>query len=398
MSDVFISYAREDRDSAKRLAEAIEQRGWTVWWDRRIPAGESYEDAIEQAIADAACVVVLWTGTSIASKWVRNEAAEGMSREVLIPIRLEDVRPPMAFRHLQNDDLFGWTSAEIENCLDSIESMIGAPSKAAIPRPVPPPPENKTPTPPPPRSSSSSRKPLRIFIAVVIGAAIVIVIVSSLMNSKKAEIDTAATDTSIATTDTATTSTTSTETTGTTMDPTVPREPVAVFTPSAADTSTGVATNDVLVTAEVVDFQTSAGTFTVEFFPKAVPNHVHSILAAVRSGDFDRTSINYIDGDGVAVGPSSPKVPFESNNVAFVRGTLVNVNINDKGQDSSAEFFINTRAMNFDRKTCAAFGRVIAGMDVVDSIAKLPVDKDHRPLKPFNIQRAIVRQRNAQGL
>jgi len=39
MAHVFIGYSREDREAAKRLAEAIEARGWTVWWDRFIPAG-----------------------------------------------------------------------------------------------------------------------------------------------------------------------------------------------------------------------------------------------------------------------------------------------------------------------------------------------------------------------
>ena len=30
MSDIFISYAREDLDRARRLASALESRGWSV--------------------------------------------------------------------------------------------------------------------------------------------------------------------------------------------------------------------------------------------------------------------------------------------------------------------------------------------------------------------------------
>src|SRR5438067_3365800 len=107
MADIFISYARSDRDSVRRLAEGLQSRGWTVWWDHRIPAGKSYEDVIQEAIDAAGCVVVLWTRESVASEWVRNEAAEGARRKALIPVRLEDVRVPLAFRHLQSDDLFG---------------------------------------------------------------------------------------------------------------------------------------------------------------------------------------------------------------------------------------------------------------------------------------------------
>ena len=33
MSDIFISYAREDRPRVEHLAAAFEQRGWAVWWD-----------------------------------------------------------------------------------------------------------------------------------------------------------------------------------------------------------------------------------------------------------------------------------------------------------------------------------------------------------------------------
>src|SRR5205823_3663964 len=124
-------YAREDRPMAIRLADAIESHGWTVWWDRRIPAGRSYEDVIEHEIDQASCVIVLWTSKSVVSEWVRNEAGEGARRKILIPIRLEDVRLPLSFRHLQADDLLEWTSAEVKDCLASIESMIGAPDKRA---------------------------------------------------------------------------------------------------------------------------------------------------------------------------------------------------------------------------------------------------------------------------
>jgi hypothetical protein len=36
---MFISYAREDRDRARLLAEALQDRGWSLWWDRKIVAG-----------------------------------------------------------------------------------------------------------------------------------------------------------------------------------------------------------------------------------------------------------------------------------------------------------------------------------------------------------------------
>jgi hypothetical protein len=41
VTDVFVSYAREDRDRAHKLANALAAFGWSVWWDRKIITGES---------------------------------------------------------------------------------------------------------------------------------------------------------------------------------------------------------------------------------------------------------------------------------------------------------------------------------------------------------------------
>lgn len=37
MSDIFIRYAREDRDNAELLVRVFEQQKWEVWWDKVIP-------------------------------------------------------------------------------------------------------------------------------------------------------------------------------------------------------------------------------------------------------------------------------------------------------------------------------------------------------------------------
>jgi len=33
MADIFINYASIDRPTARRLADALEVCGWSVWWD-----------------------------------------------------------------------------------------------------------------------------------------------------------------------------------------------------------------------------------------------------------------------------------------------------------------------------------------------------------------------------
>jgi hypothetical protein len=59
MSDIFISYANADQSNARQLAEILQAYGWTVWWDRKIPPGSTFNKVIGDAIRDAKCVIVL---------------------------------------------------------------------------------------------------------------------------------------------------------------------------------------------------------------------------------------------------------------------------------------------------------------------------------------------------
>ncbi len=73
MADVFISYDSSDRDRVAALATAIENRGWTVWWDRKLHAGATFDREIEAELAK--CIVVVCSRESVESDWVRSEAA-----------------------------------------------------------------------------------------------------------------------------------------------------------------------------------------------------------------------------------------------------------------------------------------------------------------------------------
>lgn len=108
MSNIFISYSSEDRDSARRLAQALEQEGWSVWWDRKIAAGKSYQRVIEAELEAADCVIVIWSVHSVASDWVVAEAAEGRERNLLVPVAIDDAKPPLVFRQIQTADLSKW--------------------------------------------------------------------------------------------------------------------------------------------------------------------------------------------------------------------------------------------------------------------------------------------------
>jgi TIR domain len=108
MADIFISYARADRERARTVASALQARGWSVWWDRDVKAGQAFDQAIENELETATSVVVLWSKDSVASDWVKSEAAAAVQRGVFVPARLDNVKLPIEFSRRQTADLVGW--------------------------------------------------------------------------------------------------------------------------------------------------------------------------------------------------------------------------------------------------------------------------------------------------
>ncbi len=108
MSDIFISYASADREKAKMLAGALEQKNWKVWWDRNILHGKKYDDVIQEALDTSKCIVVLWSNESVNSDYVKDEAEEGTKRNILVPVLIEDVKIPLGFRRIQAAKLYDW--------------------------------------------------------------------------------------------------------------------------------------------------------------------------------------------------------------------------------------------------------------------------------------------------
>ena len=109
MPDIFVSYAREDREWVKLLASQLREVGqWHVWWDLKLLPGQQFDEEIENVLDQARCVIVVWSPHSIGSRWVRSEAREGVQRGVLVPLRIHDVLPPLEFRSFETADLSNW--------------------------------------------------------------------------------------------------------------------------------------------------------------------------------------------------------------------------------------------------------------------------------------------------
>ena len=121
MADIFLSYASADRERVQPLAEALEEQGYSVWWDTRIGVGTSFDREIERELDACSCVVVVWSHHSIDSDWVRAESQEGLDRGILIPVRIDDINPPLAFRRVQTADLIRNEGPELVSFLQAVE-------------------------------------------------------------------------------------------------------------------------------------------------------------------------------------------------------------------------------------------------------------------------------------
>lgn len=136
MSDIFLSYASEDREQAAQLAQTLKACGWDVWWDRTLVVGDDYAKEIARQLSTAGCVIVLWSQSSVASGWVSDEANEAKGRDVYLPVCLDGTQPPLGFRSSQYADLSAWDGSVEDH---EFQRLLGGIRRHAKGSPVPPP-------------------------------------------------------------------------------------------------------------------------------------------------------------------------------------------------------------------------------------------------------------------
>lgn len=110
MSDIFVSYKSEDRKRVEPIVDALIAEGFSVWWDVQIEAGTDWRERIKQALQSSACVLVVWTETSVGpqGQFVQDEAERAKRRGVYLPIALDFVEAPLGFGQDQILELVGW--------------------------------------------------------------------------------------------------------------------------------------------------------------------------------------------------------------------------------------------------------------------------------------------------
>ena len=121
-----MSYAREDRDRAAQIADALENEGHSVWWDHQIHGGSLFAEEIDRALRESHAVLVLWSQASLVSNWVLDEAAEGRDLGKLVPILLDQSRPPLGYRQFHAIDVSSWNDGPIPKSLTDAVSRLGS--------------------------------------------------------------------------------------------------------------------------------------------------------------------------------------------------------------------------------------------------------------------------------
>ncbi len=133
MADIFLSYAREDRERVVPIAQELEKLGWSVFWDKKTPPGKPWRIYLKERLDESSCVLVVWSPDSITSNWVHAEAGEADKRNILIPLLLDAVEQPFGFGHIQAADLSNWkknsADPEFQLLIDAITDIIPLPQK-----------------------------------------------------------------------------------------------------------------------------------------------------------------------------------------------------------------------------------------------------------------------------
>jgi hypothetical protein len=136
MSDIFISYASEDRQRAHALANVLLGLGYSVWWDHDLLGGEQFGDVIERELGLAKWAIVLWSEHAKKSIWVKSEATKALERGMLIPARIDNVEIPLPFGSVHTIDLSNWSGEDTDDSFLQLRNAIN--KRVGIPAVLPP--------------------------------------------------------------------------------------------------------------------------------------------------------------------------------------------------------------------------------------------------------------------
>ncbi|HVG68846.1 MAG TPA: peptidylprolyl isomerase [Gaiellales bacterium] len=144
--------------------------------------------------------------------------------------------------------------------------------------------------------------------------------------------------------------------------------------------------------------ETNHGTIQLELFDEEAPQTVANFRKLASEGFYDGLVFHRVIGNFMiqggcpnGTGTGGPGYTFddEFNEHPIVRGTLAMANAGPNTNGS--QFFIVTAEATpwLDGKH-TAFGRVLDGMDVIDTIEAQPTDARDKPIDDVRMERVVV--------
>ncbi len=149
-----------------------------------------------------------------------------------------------------------------------------------------------------------------------------------------------------------------------------------------------------------VVLETTNGRIVIGFYPKYAPSHVASFLKNVESALYDGTEVIVVhpglriflgDKAGSYPKPADPRLPSEINVLPHTRGAVAMFYIDSLRGDDARQFCICFGHPTFLDLESTVFGRVVEGMEVVDTIGHAQLDpQGFFPVKPIRIEKAWI--------
>lgn len=154
---------------------------------------------------------------------------------------------------------------------------------------------------------------------------------------------------------------------------------------------------------QCVTLETTAGIIEIEMLPQVAPESVRNFLNLTATGALDTTTFSRIVRNFVIQGGNlatserwsaqlakrmARKLPDEPGIIRHERG-IVSMARPEEANSATTHFFILVGDGHHLDGKFAAFGRVISGIEVADTINQAPADGEN-PDKPVRIKRAVV--------
>lgn len=121
MTQVFISYSREDQAFVTELEPKLEALGLEAWTDRDLEGGDKWKEMIDKAIIESFAMLVVMTPTAKQSEYVTYEWSYALGKEIpVIPLMLIPTPLHPKLEELQYYDFTGDHQAPLKKLIKQI--------------------------------------------------------------------------------------------------------------------------------------------------------------------------------------------------------------------------------------------------------------------------------------